>query len=80
MLRVAPGSSAATVGLQGAQTTRDGRVQPGDIITAIDGKPVESVSRYLSRLDDFDVGETVTLTVSRGQGQISVQATLEPES
>ena len=80
VLRVVPGSSAATVGLQGAQTTRDGRVQPGDIITAIDGKPVESVSRYLSRLDDFQVGETVTLTISRGESQISVQATLEPES
>ena len=80
VLRVVPGSSAATVGLQGAQTTRDGRVQPGDIITAIDGKPVDSVSRYLSRLDDFQVGETVTLTISRGESQISVQATLEPES
>ena len=80
VLKVSPGSAADTAGLKGAQITRDSRLVPGDIITAINGKPVESVARYLSRIDDFKVGETVTLSVKRGEQQIEVQATLQPES
>ncbi len=80
ILKVSSGSAAETAGLKGAQLTRDGRVIPGDIITAINGKPVESVGRYLSRIDDFKVGETVTLTIKRGEQQMEIQATLQPES
>jgi len=80
ILKVSPGSAAETAGLKGAQLTRDGRVIPGDIITAINGKPVDSVGRYLSRIDDFKVGETVTLTIKRGEQQMEIQATLQPES
>ena len=80
VLKVSPGSPAASAGLQGAQITRDGRVQPGDVITAVDGKPVESVGRYLARLDDYEIGDTVTLTVRRGERQLSVQATLQPDA
>ena len=80
ILKVSPGSAAETAGLKGAQLTRDGRVIPGDIITAINGKPVDSVGRYLSRVDDFKVGETVTLTIKRGEQQMEIQATLQPES
>lgn len=80
VLKVSPGSSADTAGLKGVQLTRDGRVIPGDIITAIDRKTVDSVSRYLSRIDDFKIGDTVTLSVTRGEQQIEVQATLQPES
>jgi len=80
ILKVSPGSAAETAGLKGAQLTRDGRVIPGDIITGINGKPVDSVGRYLSRIDDFKVGETVTLTIKRGEQQMEIQATLQPES
>ena len=80
VLKVGPGSAAETAGLKGAQLTREGRVIPGDIITALNGKPVDNVGRYLSRLDDFQIGETVTVTIRRGDQQLDLPVTLQPES
>ncbi len=80
ILKVSPGSAAETAGLKGAQLTRDGRVIPGDIITAINGKPTDNIGRYLSRIDDFKVGETVTVAIKRGEQQLDIQVTLQPES
>jgi len=80
ILKVSPGSAADTAGLKAAQLTRDGRVIPGDIITAINGKSVDNVGRYLSRIDDFKVGEMVTVTIKRGEEQKDIQITLQPES
>jgi S1-C subfamily serine protease len=65
ILRVTPGSAAAAAGLQGLRTQRDGSIVPGDIIVAVNQREVEGVARLLSRLDDFQVGDTVRLTVLR---------------
>lgn len=65
VLRVPPGSAAEAAGLKGIVTTQDGTIIPGDIITAIEGKPVNSVSELAARLDDFGVGDSVSLTVMR---------------
>jgi membrane-associated protease RseP (regulator of RpoE activity) len=65
ILRVTPGSPAAAVGLRGAQLAADGSMVPGDIIVAVDGRPVESVARLLARLDDHQVGDGVSLTILR---------------
>lgn len=80
VLKVSPGSAADTAGLKGAQITRDGGIAPGDIITGINGKPVDGVARYLSRIDDFQIGETVTVTIRRGEQQLDLPITLQPES
>lgn len=77
ILRVAPGSAAAHAGLAGAAVTADG-VVPGDVIVAVEGKPVDSVARLLARLDDFKVGDTVTVTVVREGKQRDVRVTLQP--
>jgi S1-C subfamily serine protease len=50
---------------------------PGDIITAVDGVPVDSVARLLGRLDEHRVGDTVTLSVRRDDQTIEVPATLQ---
>ena len=65
VLRVAPDSGAAEAGLIGVRVGRNGDVSPGDIITAVQGKPVDSVGKLASRLDDFRVGDSVRLTVLR---------------
>ena len=65
ILKVPQGSAAAAAGLKGVVATRDGGIIPGDIITAIDGKPVDSVSKLVARLDDFRVGDKVRVTVMR---------------
>jgi S1-C subfamily serine protease len=65
VLRVTPGSPAARAGLKGSRVDRDGSLTPGDIITAVQGKQVDTIPKLLARLDDFKVGETVTITIVR---------------
>jgi len=76
ILRVTPGSPAAAVGLRGVQFAADGSMVPGDIIVAIDGRPVESVARLLARLDDHQVGDGVRLTILRDARKVEVVVTL----
>lgn len=78
VLRVAPGSSAAKAGLTGINISRSGEVVPGDIITAIDGKSVDSVGKLLSHLDDYRVGDTVRVTVLRKGKSTELKVTLQP--
>ena len=78
ILRVAPGSAAEAAGLRGATIARDGGIVAGDIIVAVDGKPVEEVGKLLSRLDDFHVGETVQVTVLRDKQRVDLPVTLQP--
>jgi S1-C subfamily serine protease len=78
ILRVSPGSAAARAGLKGASVTGDRGIVPGDIVTAINGKAVDSVGKLFARLDDFEVGEVVKLTVLREGRTIEVDVTLQP--
>lgn len=78
ILRVSPGSAAATAGLKGATVSRDGGIAPGDIITAVGGKPVDGAGKLLSSLDDFKVGDTVRVTVLREGKRMDVPVTLQP--
>ena len=79
VLRVDPGSSADRAGLVAAQRTRGG-VAPGDIVTALNGKPVSRVGDLLARLDDFRIGQSVELTLMRGGEERMVRLKLEQGS
>ena len=76
ILHVTPGSAADAAGLRGATISRDGAIVPGDTIVAVEGKPVDSVSKLLARLDDYEVGATVKLTVLREGKTVDVSVTL----
>lgn len=79
VLGVMPGSGAEAAGLMGATRAPDGFIVPGDIILAVEGRPVSSVRELQTRLDDFKVGDTLRLTIVN-QGQRSEkQVTLQPE-
>ncbi|MBX9810438.1 MAG: trypsin-like peptidase domain-containing protein [Burkholderiales bacterium] len=80
VLRVAPGSAAQAAGLKGARLGADGSFVPGDIITAVNDKPVESVAKLFARLDDFQVGDAVRLSVLRESRKIEISVTLQPGS
>jgi putative serine protease PepD len=41
-------------------------LQQGDVVTAIDGKPVTSTDQFIATIDTYKPGDTVTLTVNRG--------------
>ncbi|MCA1926710.1 MAG: trypsin-like peptidase domain-containing protein [Thiobacillus sp.] len=78
ILRVAPDSAAAAAGLRGATVSRDGGIVPGDVIVAIEDRPVRSVAELLSSLDDYAVGDTVRVTVLRAGQKTNVPAVLQP--
>ncbi|TCS71462.1 DegP2 peptidase [Sulfuritortus calidifontis] len=78
ILRVQPGSAAEAAGLQGARISRDGGIVPGDTILAVEGKAVDSVGKLLAALDDHQVGDTVKLTILRGDRKIELTVTLQP--
>ena len=77
ILRTSPGSAASAAGLRGMRSQRDGAIVAGDIILAVNGHGTESVARLQSRLDDYDVGETVKLTVLRDKQRIDVPVRLQ---
>ncbi len=62
---VAPGSSADQAGLR-----------RGDIITAVDGQPLESAADLTARVRALEPGNQVRLTVARGGEEREVTATL----
>ena len=63
--QVVPGSPAATAGLQ-----------PEDIITTIDGQPLQGESALAEAINAHKPGDSVTLAVLRSQQQVSVRVTL----
>src|SRR5687768_2299517 len=65
VLAVERGSAAEAVGLRGAKIEPDGGIVPGDIILAVDGKPVDTVAKLVARLDEKKLGDTVKLTLLR---------------
>jgi S1-C subfamily serine protease len=79
VLRVRPGSGAEAAGLQGSRFSPDGSFLPGDIITAVEGKAVDSVPALLSRLDDFKIGDTVKLSLVREGQKLEQAVTLQSE-
>ena len=70
VLRALPGSNAEKAGLKGIEIARNGNVTPGDIVVALDGKPVDSVGKLIARLDDYKVGDRIRLGIMR-QGKAS---------
>jgi putative serine protease PepD len=62
---ITPGSPAAKAGLQ-----------PGDVITAVDGTKVVSVNQFVATIANYAPGDTVTLTVNRGGSTKTIKLTL----
>jgi S1-C subfamily serine protease len=79
VLRVARGEAADRAGLRGIRVDRDDQVIPGDVITAVEGKPVESVGQLDARLDEFSVGTKVRLTLLRGGRHVDVYVNLQAQ-
>lgn len=72
-------SRAGRAGLQGLSLNRMGYVVFGDIITAVDGKPVSTVEELQSVLDPHSPGDKVKLTIRRGKERLTVELVLSEE-
>lgn len=70
-------SSAEEAGLRPLTRDRYGRFILGDIITAVNKEKVRTPDDLLARLEQYKVGDTVALTVQRGQSQTELQVRLE---
>jgi len=78
--QVAPGSPAEKAGLRGGNqpTSIQGLQAGGDLIIAIDGRPVkrfDDLLRYL--INNKSPGDTIVLTVLRGDEKIDIPVTLD---
>jgi S1-C subfamily serine protease len=65
IIKVVPGSAAERAGLRGTARDASGHIQRGDVIVAIDGKPIENSEDLYSALQQRKVGDTVPLTIMR---------------
>jgi S1-C subfamily serine protease len=76
IMKVTPNSAAAEAGLRGMRADRTG-VHLGDVIVALDGKPVNNFQDLSTSLEKHQVGDTVTLTIERDGKRQDVQVTLQ---
>jgi S1-C subfamily serine protease len=77
ILKVVPNGPAAEAGLRGTSQNRSGHIQLGDVIVAIDGKPIKNSNDLYAALDRHKAGDTVTVTVLRDGERQDVQVTLQ---
>ena len=72
---VIQGATAARVKLADGRDYRATLV--GDVIVAIDGKPVDSVDGLFAQLDDYKVGATIRMVVVRGSARVELSVALQ---
>jgi S1-C subfamily serine protease len=75
--KIGRGSAAERVGLKGARETVRGRIELGDIIVGVDGKPVETIDDLMGRMEQHRVGDQVTIDYVRGNRRLQATVTLQ---
>ncbi|KAK2655078.1 hypothetical protein Ddye_008130 [Dipteronia dyeriana] len=80
ILQVPRNSLAAKAGLQPTARGFAGNIILGDIIVAVDGKPVKSKAELSKALDDYNVGEKVILKIQRGNEDLELPIILEEKN
>jgi S1-C subfamily serine protease len=76
LLSVVPDSPAARAGLRGGQGAEERIPRGGDVIVAVDGRPVKDMSQLTAQLAAHAPGDTVRLTIVRDGQQREVPVTL----
>src|SRR5262249_45829476 len=74
---VVPGSAAAKAGIRPTRREGSGRVRLGDVITAVDGKKVESPNELFILLESYKVGDIVSVSLLREGKNLQTKITLE---
>ncbi len=77
VLQVVEGSPAQRAGLRETRVTTEGGVIIGDIIQAVDGKPVKRIGEILALLEQKRVGDEVRLSLHRDGKTIELKVQLE---
>ncbi len=78
VIRDVPRNSAAErAGLRGTRLDRRGRVLSADVVTAIDGQEIDGFADLANALDGRKAGDTILLTVVRGDEVLPIELTLQ---
>jgi S1-C subfamily serine protease len=70
VIRTLPDSSAARAGVRGVDT-KSGAL--GDLIVAVNGKPVRRLSDLTDELDEIGIGHTVKISMLRAGRETTVE-------
>ncbi|WP_239017192.1 S1C family serine protease [Seongchinamella sediminis] len=76
IVHVYPGLPAAEAGMEGARQVGRREIKLGDVITRINGKTIRSSDDYLTALEKFEPGDTVTIDTRRGERELSFKVEL----
>ncbi|MET0293178.1 MAG: trypsin-like peptidase domain-containing protein [Steroidobacteraceae bacterium] len=79
VLAIEARSPAAAAGLKAAQLDRNGGVVIGDILVALDGRPLRKVEDLFDALDRAAPGQEVSVAVQRGRERIDLPMRLAEE-
>jgi len=77
IVEVVPGSAAAKAGIRPTRREDSGRVRLGDVITAVDGKKVESANELFILLENYKVGDVVNISLLRDGKVMQIKVALE---
>ena len=78
VLNVAPDSPAARAGIRGTQLTDNDELVLGDIVQAIDDKPIKTISDLTEVLDNYSLGSKVRIKLLRdGKEELELEVTLD---
>ena len=72
----AVGTGAELVLVQAGSPAADAGLQVGDVVTAVEDRPVTSSTELTAAVRSAEPGDRVTLTVRRGSGDTTVEVTL----
>ena len=72
------GDGPEITGFANATARRQLSLERGDVLTAINGRPVRDLQELVRVLSAFAPGDTVTLSIRRGREHLSVQAPVQP--
>lgn len=75
--KVSRGGPADAAGLKGARQTSNGRIELGDIIVGVAGKPVATMDDLMDVMEAHKVGDQVTLDIIRANKPQRIAVTLQ---
>ena len=75
--KVGRGSGADRAGLRGVRETVAGRIELGDIIVGVEGKPVGTMDDLMDAMERYKVGDRVKVDVMRNNKRLTVDVTLQ---
>jgi putative serine protease PepD len=62
--------------VQGGSPATDAGLEPGDIVTAIDGKAITTTQQFIETVDAYSPGQTISLTVKRNGRTLHIKLKL----